>query len=75
MYHLSASGKMKLSEIVNTILHCHTSLNEAAEKSQWRLYNKTQRNLYKALINLEDNFGVETVESKKAKRFLNESNS
>ena len=75
MYSLSKNGKETLTTIVNTILYCQINLNDAAQKSEWRRYSKTRRDLYKAILRLRDEFGVETLGSKAAEENLHESNS
>jgi hypothetical protein len=75
MYSLSKNGKETLTGIVNTILYCQINLNDAAQKSEWKRYNTTRKDLYKAILRLKDEFGVETIGSKAAKENLHESNS
>lgn len=64
MHSLTKNAKESLTSIVNTILYCHANLNEAAQKSQWSRYNKTRKDLYRAIIKLNDEFGVDIKASK-----------
>lgn len=75
MYSLSKNGKETLTGIVNTILYCQINLNDAAQKSEWKRYNNTRKDLYKAILKLQRDFGVETIGSKAAKENIHESNS
>ena len=75
MYSLSKNGKETLTSIVNTILYCQINLNDAAQKSEWKRYNNTRKDLYKAILKLQKDFGVETIGSKAAKENIHESNS
>jgi hypothetical protein len=75
MYSLSKNGKETLTGIVNTILYCQINLNDAAQKSEWKRYNNTRKDLYKAILKLQKDFGVETIGSKAAKENIHESNS
>ena len=75
MYSLSKNGKVTLTGIVNTILYCQINLNDAAQKSEWKRYNNTRKDLYKAILKLQRDFGVETIGSKAAKENIHESNS
>ena len=75
MYSLSEKGKETLTGIVNTILYCQINLNDAAQKDEWKRYSKTRSDLYKVILKLEKDFGVESIGYKAAKEYLHESNS
>ena len=75
MHSLTKNAKESLTSIVNTILYCHANLNEAAQKSQWSRYNKTRKDLYRAIIKLNDEFGVDTIGYKAAKENIHENDS
>jgi len=75
MYNLSKNGKETLTGIVNTILYCHSNLSDAAQKTEWRRYNKTRKDLYKAILKLEKDFGIETIGYKIAKENIHENGS
>ena len=60
MYKLTQAAKNDLTNIINTILFSQDVMDDCARRGQWKRYHKVRDEFHQAILDLYNDFQIET---------------